>query len=468
LRGTDLLRFQPDGENGSTASDNTLQFRAWDTTIGTAGTTADTTTNGDTSAFSAASASATIDVTPINDAPVLISSGDTAFDPITENDINNSGMAVADLLANSNNQVSDVDNTLLGLALTASTASNGTWEYSTDGGTSWTTVSNLSDSAALLLDGTDLLRFQPDGENGSTASENTLQFRAWDKTTGTAGSTADTTTNGDTSAFSAVSTSASIAVTTLNDAPVLVSSGDTAFDSITEDNIYSNGMVVSALLNNSNNQVSDVDNTALGIALTTSTASNGSWEYSTDGGSQWTTVANINDSAALLLNSSDLIRFKPDGENGSTASDNTLSFRAWDKTSGSAGSTADTTTNGNTSAFSAVSASASIAVTATNDAPLLLSTGDAVFDNITENDVNNNGMTVTALLASGGNNQITDSDDNSVIGIALTAGTSTNGSWEYSTDGGTVWTTGVPCVGHNCRHRWGNCGYHHEWWHQCI
>jgi len=123
-------------------------------------------------------------------------------------------------------------------------------------------------------------------------------------------------------------------VTAVNDAPVLVSSGDTAFAAITEDNINSNGLAVSALLNNSNNQVSDVDNAELGIALTASTASNGTWEYSTDAGTSWSTVANLSDSASLLLNNSDLLRFKPDSENGSTASENTLQFRAWDKTSG--------------------------------------------------------------------------------------------------------------------------------------
>ena len=66
------VRFVPNSNwNGTLAAG--LTFRAWDQSIGSgsAGGTADTSVNGGSSAFSSATASSGITVTPINDAPVL-------------------------------------------------------------------------------------------------------------------------------------------------------------------------------------------------------------------------------------------------------------------------------------------------------------------------------------------------------------------------------------------------------------
>jgi hypothetical protein len=46
-----------------------------------------------------------------------------------------------------------------------------------------------------------------------------------------------------------------------------------------------------------------------------------------------------------------------------------ITFRAWDQTSGTAGSTANTNTNGGITAFSSATATATVSVTAVNDAP---------------------------------------------------------------------------------------------------
>jgi hypothetical protein len=52
--------------------------------------------------------------------------------------------------------------------------------------------------------------------------------------------------------------------------------------------------------------------------------------------------------------------------------DPAITLRAWDRTSGSNGGTADTTTNGGTSAFSATSDTVALTVAALNDAPTRL------------------------------------------------------------------------------------------------
>ena len=419
LRANDLVRFVPDGENGEVA---TFDFRAWDQTVGATGSKVDSTTNGGTSEFSAVEDTASITVNDVNDAPILTVTSPT-LPTIAEDDVNNGGQTVASILGAN---VSDVDSGAVeGIAITGRATSNGVWEYSTDGGTNWTNFGTVSDSQAILLRATDLVRFVPDGENGESTS---FDFRAWDQTVGTAGTKVDATTNGGTSEFSSVEDSASITVTSLNDAPVLTVTSPT-FPSINEDNLNSTGQTVATLLGAN---VSDVDPGAIeGIAITDRSGSNGTWEYSLDGGTSWIDFGTISDSQSLLLRPTDMVRFVPDGENGEVA---TFDFRAWDQTSGTAGSKADSTTNGGTSEFSAVEDSASITVTDVNDAPVLTPTSPTL-PTITEDDVNNGGQTVASFLGA----NVSDVDSGAVAGIAITSRAASSGVWEYSLDGGTSW-----------------------------
>jgi len=116
--------------------------------------------------------------------------------------------------------VTDVDTDAdAGLALTAVDASNGTWYYTTDG-TTWNVVGKVAENNALLLaaDAKTQLYFQPKANfNGSVI--NAITFRAWDQTSGSAGSKVDTSTNGDTTAFSRDTDTANIIITAVNDAP---------------------------------------------------------------------------------------------------------------------------------------------------------------------------------------------------------------------------------------------------------
>ena len=109
--------------------------------------------------------------------------GANNFTTITEDQTSNAGNFVSDLIAG---QVTDVDIPAqpLGIAITGLTAINGKWQYSLDGGGTWTDVVAVSNTSALLLRPGDKVRFLPDGMNGST---DTLTFRAWDQTGSTAG-----------------------------------------------------------------------------------------------------------------------------------------------------------------------------------------------------------------------------------------------------------------------------------------
>src|SRR6185503_2462228 len=133
----------------------------------------------------------------------------------------------------------------------------------------------------------------------------------------------------------------------------------------------------------------------------------------------------------LLLRSADKLRFVPDGQNATTAS---VTFRAWDQTSGTAGTKVDVSTNGGTTAFSTATATSNITVNAVNDAPLLAGANNLT--TINEDDTTNSGTLVSSLIPG----QISDVDSGAAIGIAVTAVDNTNGTWQYSTNGGSTWT----------------------------
>jgi hypothetical protein len=157
-----------------------------------------------------------ITVTPANAAPLLFGSNSLAG--ATE-DIADTGTPVSQLIAG---QVGDSDpGALGGIAVTAVDNSNGSWQYTTDGGTTWTAFGAVTENAARLLaaDGQTSVRFvaNPDW-NGTVVAG--LTFRAWDQTRGTSGLTvADAGVNGGSSAFSTGRESVDIVVTAINDAP---------------------------------------------------------------------------------------------------------------------------------------------------------------------------------------------------------------------------------------------------------
>ena len=364
---TAMIRFVPDP--GYSGNNEAIAFFAWDQTDGRS--SGDTGVNitaelGPASAFSSLAVTATIDVVPdANDAPVLDGTTNPHFATITEDDIGNAGETVSSLLATLGDPITDVDaGAVEGIAIIVNNENNGTWQYSTDGGANWTDVGVVSNSSALLLQDTDMLRMDPDGNRGASSN---LGFRAWDQTSGTAGTKVDVTTTGGNSAFSNTTLSAQIEVTDVNDAPVLDNTGSTTMTTITEDDAANNGnSVLNLVLSSGLDLITDVDIDPEGFAIVGQGPAAGTWEYSTDSGSSWTNLGLVGDSNALLLGSTDRIRFIPDGENGAAP---WLDVRAWDLSSGVAGDKVDATTTGGTTAFSDNVERVNQTVTAINDAP---------------------------------------------------------------------------------------------------
>lgn len=358
-------------------------------------------------------------IQPINSAPVLDASYNAALTNVAKGATSPSGDTVANIVGSS---VSDFDGLAqLGIAVTAAGNTNGQWQYSLNGGTTWINMGTVSTSAARLLRMSDLIRFVPKASFTGTA---TISYAAWDQTTGVAGGTASLAKTGGKTAFSTTVGSAAVSVKVVNHAPVLSASGTYVLPSLKANTTSPASVTVSALLGKN---VTDADSGALkGIAITSVDNSKGTWQYSINAGKTWTALTTVGDSASLLLRSSDLLRFMP--KTGTTGPSN-FSFHAWDQTTGSAGTLANLLVGtGGSTAFSADQVFAKVQVG--NTAPVLNTASPFTLNS------SNTGTTVEALLGT----SVTDPDLNAKRGIAVTSlAGATNGKWQYSTDGGKTW-----------------------------
>ncbi len=122
---------------------------------------------------------ATINILGTNDKPVIDSNLVANLTEINEDvlDVDNTGTLVSALLGNS---VSDFDDDAVeGIAVTGIDNTNGTWQYSIDGGTSWTNFDNsTSDTNATMLYDSSLVRFVPNEDYYGSAD---ITYHAWDQ-----------------------------------------------------------------------------------------------------------------------------------------------------------------------------------------------------------------------------------------------------------------------------------------------
>jgi VCBS repeat-containing protein len=160
-------------------------------------------------------ATVTLIVNPVNDAPVLDNSGSPTFSTIRQNQFNTGGNTVRSLV---NGIISDIDiqtqvEVVQGIAIIGADTSNGVWQYSTNGGQSWTNFGTVSVASAIVLTTAlaNTIRFVPANNFVGTA---TITFRAWDATNGSPNGAfgVDTTLNGGTTAFSTAIETATITV----------------------------------------------------------------------------------------------------------------------------------------------------------------------------------------------------------------------------------------------------------------
>jgi hypothetical protein len=224
-------------------------------------------------------------------------------------------------------------NTKPGIAV-FQTSGPGAWQYSTNGST-WTAIGNVSQAQALLLPGSDSLRFVP-ATNFSGQVD--LFFVAWDGSQGKAGSTADIAVSGGATPFSV---NAGTLVLTVNAAPIWVGSG-AALTSLlpgtysTSNQTTPAGDTIAAVFG-SYFQDNDPAVVSVGVAIESVTGlASGAWQFLTSGSATWTNFPTISSTSALLLSAGDQIRFVPKSNFAGTVS---LKALAWDGIVGVHGAT---------------------------------------------------------------------------------------------------------------------------------
>ncbi|NNU42823.1 tandem-95 repeat protein [Ramlibacter montanisoli] len=351
---TSALLLGPDARvrfvNDTVSANGPVQgfsFRAWDGSSGSQGDgNANTNINGGSSAFSTATATAALSIAPVNDAPLRyrVSLGTLLPAPssVTVNEgsgLSSLGLGALEYIPGDSAQ--EFFSQVLTITVTGlPSAALGT-VYLADG------LTAVNANTSYTIQQVQGMRFRPAaGAQGVTGS---FSWKVQDNG-GTANGGVDTLDE-------------SITITVRNVAPTLT--GANAIPGIVEDT-PGNGMRVADLIAG---RATDPGN-MLGIAVTSAaTTAAGSWQYTSDGGTTWNSLGAASSSNAVLLSTAGQwrVRFNPSADwNGITPA---LTFRAWDRSSGAAGGTADTSVNGGTSAFSSATASATVTVGAVNDAP---------------------------------------------------------------------------------------------------
>jgi len=166
-----------------------------------------------------------------------------------------------------------------------------------------------------------------------------------------------------------------------NTAPVLDNSGTPLLNNQLSTYTNSDGFTLDQLLyNNGISYITDAQDQSAsqlaprGIAINGQSATNGTWQYKIGTAGIWTDIGAVSTSNALLLSGNSIasnitaqeirLRFVPTGIGTPS-----ISFYAWDGTSGTNGTYADATTRGGTTAFSTASETASMNVVAPASVP---------------------------------------------------------------------------------------------------
>ncbi|MCA9963448.1 MAG: cadherin-like domain-containing protein [Anaerolineales bacterium] len=362
----DWLTLTPTGNGTATLSGTPTNDEALTGFFSVSLQAKDTSNSTDTQSF-------IIQVHNVNDAPVLDNSGNMVLSNINEDNQNPNGDVVLAIISSAGgDRITDVDaNAAEGIAVVGADNTNGTWQYSTNNGSSWSNFGVVTDTSAILLNNFARIRFVPNLDYSGPAGN--ITFRAWDQTSGSNGSTGiNTIPNGGTTAFSVATETATLTVQAINDAPVLDNTGTMVLPNINEDTLAPAGdTVANIILSAGLDRITDVDVAALeGIAVIGRDNTNGIWQYSTNGGTSWNPFGTLSENSAVLLNPAAKIRFVPNLDyNGSAGN---ITFRAWDQTSGSNGSTGiNTVPNGGSTAFSIATETATLSVLAVNDPPVI-------------------------------------------------------------------------------------------------
>jgi|GEM_PF-2455227 len=156
-----------------------------------------------------------------------------------------------------------------------------------------------------------------------------------------------------------------ITVSAVHFAPVLDSTAGMCLSPILQGDLTNTGTLVADILKSGgSDRITDIVADGLeGIAVIGVDNSSGTWQFSTNGGVNWTAFGSPSPSQARLLAADrwTRVRWVP-GVGFSGTVDSGITLRAWDRTAYSNGDTANATTCGGSTVFSAASGTAAIVV----------------------------------------------------------------------------------------------------------
>ncbi|MGE0071439.1 MAG: DUF4347 domain-containing protein [Thiomonas sp.] len=360
----------------------------------------------------------TVTVNGVNDAPTRTDATPVTLPAATEDTDGGSGDTVNNLFGGKFSDALDgitggsSANSFAGIAITTNNAiaAQGKWQYSTDGGTTWTDLPAVSASNALLLDTGAKLRFDPAADFHGTPGG--LNVRLVDSSSGAvaSGSTVDVSgaNAGGSTRYSDAGNAVTLTTTVsnVNDRPT---GADTTLTSIPEDSTNPSGATVASLgfgyADATDDQMGitgggNAETPFGGIAIVGNTANastEGVWEYNT--GSGWNTIGTPSDASALILPTTASLRFVPVANYNGTPGG--LTVRVADSAQVFNASNDISATVGNPTGTWSATHKLDTTVTPLNDAPTLTNT--ATNPTVTENTSTGSGTSIdpVALLNSG-------------------------------------------------------------------
>lgn len=378
---TARIRFLPHKNYYGPAS---ITFRAWDQTSGSSGETGvDVSVNGGSSAFSLATEAASIDVLPVNDPPMIDLNGIISGTNLITNYAGGSGPVP---VVAPDATIEDFDNNeIVSAVVTLTTRPDGESELlAINGDASPITVYpynpvsgelRLTGAASLELYASVLRKITYDNLSPKPNVQNRIiEFVISD---GLDNSPIATTT---------------LLVNPSNNAPQIDPKAQMSFSDVVEDETDPPGNSVGFLIaSDGSDPIQDDDVGALrGFAIVGKDSNDGKWQFSIDDGLNWSMIGVISDTAAILVNTSAIIRFVPDAD--ASGFQRSITVRAWDQTAGVNGSQGiDVSQNGGLSAYSSNTVQIWVNVSELNDAPVL-----ELPDNITAVFTEHNGPVIIA------------------------------------------------------------------------
>ncbi len=384
-----------------------------------------------TAASSELGATRSVNITAVNSAPILDSSKEMHLDPILEDDLVQIGNDVATIIASAGSSViTDPDaGDPLGIAVIDVGASNGTWQYFINGGTSWQDFGLVDDTSAVLLDPDARIRFLPKPNYGGKAS---ITLRAWDQSDlNNSGDRVDVSVNGGSTAYSVDTIFAVIQVTSVNDPPLVDLNGRLPNLNYAA-SFQSQSLPVPITAPDAT--LSDVDSSSIASLIVTLVDRPDKEHESliaTDPGTGIISIESYRPASGRLrltgpAPASDYTTVLRGLRYQNTASSMTSGGRRIEFV---ASDGADNSQKGEHTDMTAV---------LSNTAPVLDPT-TMQFTDVAEDAVDPPGDSISALLASAPMDPIHDVDSGALRGFALIGAENIDGNWQFSVDAGTTW-----------------------------